>query len=209
MIKINLLKNRGEQTKRSSGTQINYETSIDSVGQEGGGGSGGATKDTVVKIVVLLIWLAGLMAYESYNIGELDSKIAEKNSEKNKLAADIQMKKPIADKARDLQAQLEDLEARIKSIKDLSRIRLREIKAIDFVQNIIPERVWLSSLAINSDKVDFSGGAMSDENLNRFMEALESKSNFKNVILLKAVEQKSKEGTIKVFDITSSLISLD
>ncbi len=204
MIKINLLKKRSDGTAKIRNTQASFDTSADTFAKNVGGQQG-----AVLKIVVMLIWLGGLMAYESYNIGELNTTIAEKNRMKTTLDADIQQKTPIAEKARGLQKQLQDLEARIKAIKDLSRIRLREIKAIDFVQNIIPERVWLTSISIESNKVDFEGGALSDENLNRFIELLESKSNFKNVILLKAIEQKSKEGTIKVFNITSSLMSLD
>lgn len=204
MIKVNLLKKQSGQSTSSGRTQIKYETSVENMTE-----SESLTKGVIFKVIVMLLWAGGLKFYENYNIGNLEALIAEKNQRKLTLDAEIIEKKPVAENARNLQKQLQDLESRILSIKELSRIRLREIKAIDYVQNIIPERVWLTSLEVIGDKVNFEGGAMSDEHLNRFMESLEGKSNFKNAILLKAIEQKSKEGTIKIFNITSSLISAE
>jgi Tfp pilus assembly protein PilN len=202
VIKVNLLRNRGENTSagKTANTEIDYEASYDSGSDESSSG-----KDIILKIILVLIGTGGLMAYESYNIDDLRSQLSVVNQEKTALASELQQKQPIAIKAKELQKQIQDIEARIKAIKDLSKIRLREIKAVDYLQNVIPEKVWLTSLDFKNDSLNIKGGALSDDQLNRFMDSMEGKSYFRNVILLKAVEQKSKEGTIKIFEIGSTL----
>ncbi len=205
MIKINLLKNRGDAAQANTSTStVNYETYFDNGAD---GASGG--KLIFSRLLVMFMATASLMIYEHYNIDNLQSQKTELNAKLNEAKAKLQQKQPLADNALILQKKIQDLEARIRAIKDLSKIRLREIKAIDYIQNVIPERVWLTTLNIDGDKVQIDGGALSDEQLSRFMDAIDGKSFFRNVILLRAVEEKTKEGTVKKFQISSSLTTTE
>jgi type IV pilus assembly protein PilN len=209
MIKVNLLKSRGGNTTtaRSTGTDINYETSFDinaTGNQSAGGGSG-----FITKILFMGIFVGGALAYESYNIGQLQSQLGNLTTQQSTLNAEIEQKKPIAEKARTMQKEILDLEAKIQGIKGLSKIRLREIKAIDFIQNVIPEKVWLTRLNFENDKLTLEGAALADDQLNKFTDALEGKSYFRNVILLKAIERKSTDGTMKIFEISSGLTTTE
>jgi Tfp pilus assembly protein PilN len=205
MIKINLLKNRGTNATRNTGSDLNYETAFNT----DVGSSSSGSKDLLVKILLMFLGVGALVAYESYNIGLLKSRLNEVTTRKNALMQEVQEKSPIAEKARAMQGEILDLESRIKTIKDLSRIRLREIKTVDYIQNVIPERVWLTGVVFAGDKLTLEGSAISDEQLNHFTESLEKKSSFKDVIVLKSVEQKAKDGTIKIFTITLNVLSTD
>jgi len=205
MIKFNLLRDRAAKAAKGTETEINYDTTFET--KVGGDSTG--SRDMLTKIVVLALLTGVLMMYESYNIGELRTKVAQGNAEKKRVETELAQKKPIEAKARELQKQIQDIETRIKAIKDLSKVRLREIKAIDYLQNIIPEKLWFTLLEFDGNSLKIEGGTTSDDQLNRFLDDMESKSIFKNVILLRSIEQKNKEGTIKVFTITSTVGSVD
>ena len=205
MIKVNLLKNRGSgsgTSAKTAATEINYEVSFDEAELDEGANP---ARDALVKIMLILLGTVVVIVYEGYNISGLRDKLSQLNSEKTGLAQELEKKKPIAGKARELQKKILDLEGRIQGIKDLSMIRLREIRAVDYMQNVIPEKVWLTTLDFSQETLKIEGGTLADDELTKFIEALESKSYFKNVILLKAVEEKSDKGTVKVFTITSTL----
>ncbi|MEQ1664180.1 MAG: PilN domain-containing protein, partial [Bdellovibrionales bacterium] len=189
MIKINLLKRRSENTIANAGTEINYETSFDINSTEGKVAS---TKDAFLKILVIIIWAVALFAYESYNINDLKVQLQGIQAKRDTTAAEIDSKKAITSRARELQQQILDLEARIKAIRVLSQIRLREIKSIDYIQNTIPERVWLKSIDLKDGNLQIEGVAAADDQMNKFFDALESKKSFKDVLLAKAIELKGK-----------------
>jgi len=206
MIKINLLKNRGEQTQATSAGEINYETSFDIRTTSG---KTSAAKDVFIKIIVMLMGMAGLFTYESFHISDLRLQLQTITRKKNEAAKEIEQKKPIAAQATVLQKQIQELEGRIKAIRELSTIRLREIKAVDYIQNVIPEKVWLKSLSFDEGDIVIDGFSGSDDQLAQFFTSLESKKSFANVLLTKSVEQKSKDGTVKVFMITAHISSGD
>lgn len=206
MIRINLLKNRGEVTKATAATEVNYDGIYEELSNDEGAKD---PKTTALKVFCMLGALGLLIIYESYNIGQIRGQINDATALKNKLAKEIQEKKPIAEQARDLQKKIQDLEGRITSIKNLSKYRLREIKAIDFIQREIPERVWLTSLDFKDETIKIEGGSITDDELSKFLDSLDGKSYFRDVRLSKAIEEKRKDGTIKVFEILGNLTNTD
>jgi Tfp pilus assembly protein PilN len=209
MIKVNLLRNRAEGNRAPQGTSVTQVDGLTSIEAPTEPMDSSQLKQFAIKFVLILSITGGMMLYESFNIDNLRDQLTNLNKINTDLQAEITKNQPVATKAKELQKKISDLESRIKIIKDLSRTRLREIKALDYIQNVIPEKVWLSSLEFADDKVKIIGDSMADDQLNKFLEQLDGKSYFQNVILLKAVETKSKDGTIKNFEIASSLKATD
>jgi Tfp pilus assembly protein PilN len=208
MMKINLLKSRGSSgntaTVRATSTDINYDTAFDAGTLESPRGA-----NAFSKILFMGIFVVGAMIFESFNISQLQSQLSGLTTQKTTLLAEIDEKKPVAEKARTLQKEILDLEAKISGIRGLSKIRLREIKAIDYIQNVIPEKLWLTHLVFDGDQLKIEGASLSDNDLNKFTDSLDGKSYFRNVILLKSVEQKAKEGSLKIFEISSGLTTTE
>ncbi len=206
MIKVNLLRNRAEGTQATNSTQIDGLTALEAPAETM---DGSEVREVALKLVVILICTAGLWGYETYNVDSLKETKRQLDQQISAMQTEIQEKQPIATKAKELQKKISNLEGRIKVIKDLSKTRLREIKVVDYIQSVIPEKLWLTTLDIRDEKVKLEGSTMSDDQLNKFIELLDGKSYFQNVILLKAVEMKTKEGTTKSFEISSSLRATD
>ena len=164
-------------------------------------------KANATKILLMLIWVAGLFTYQKINITSLEGSLARAQMEARDLDQQITQHQAEADQAKKMQKDVEELKHRIKIVKDLSKTRLREIKAIDYIQNNIPDKLWLNSLTIKANHLELFGSTLTDDQLNRFLDSLEqNKASFKNVLLLKAVDQNdSKMGTLKSFEISSDI----
>lgn len=205
MIKVNLLKNRGSVAENT--TQMDFEMTVQASDKLGLGT--GTSSDSLLKIVILLIPALLLYGYEKYNISQLEEKRTSISMRLQSLTSEIDSNKPVVQKAKEMQKEIKELEERIILIKNLSKVRLREIKAIDYLQNVIPDKVWFSELDFKDTNFEAKGFSVSDEALNRFIEGLEGKSFFRNVILRQSVDQKTKTGTIKSFHFSSQLAATD
>ena len=193
MIKVNLLKSQsGRGSEDFGATHVNI----------GGGAVGKAEQIQLVKnIIIVLIPTFVLIAYEWYNVDILtkqrDNIGLKLKSTEQKLSKVTSEMKLYAD----VEQEAKILEDKISILRDLSRIRLREVKALDFLQSVTPEAVWFSSVVYKDLKFVFRGFAITDDALTLFMRELSNSAYFENAILMKATEEKKAEGTVKVFEI--------
>ena len=75
------------------------------------------------------------------------------------------------------------------------------------MQNLIPERVWLKTLNYKSGAVSITGYALSEDALNSFVERLENRSEFDDVILLKTADASVGKGVVKSFSLSMALVT--
>lgn len=204
MIKVNLLKNRGTVTE--SGTQFDFNTPLEFDKEKGGPAT---PAESLVKVIIVFLFPLLLWGYESYNVGQLTTQYTGVQARLQELQAEVDKNQPIIQKATKMQTEIKELEDRISIIKNLSKIRLREIKAIDFLQNVMPEKVWFQELEFKGNTFRVIGFAVTNDSLNKFIEAIDGKSYFRNVILMQSSDQKTKSGTIKGFVIGSNLVDSD
>lgn len=201
MIKVNLLRNRGSHTQ-TSGTAtdfeaesaIQFDTGIEAEGP-----------NAFVKLAVMALATIGLITYEWYNIGQLQKEQASINTQLSAITAEIAQLQPQVEEAQKLQKEYLDFKNKINLIKDMGRVRLREIRAMDHLQNIIPEKAWFSRLAFEEGRFTAEGVAANDQVLDALLDGIRRHSAFKDVLLAKAIEQKTPQGTLKSFVITSNL----
>jgi Tfp pilus assembly protein PilN len=184
------------------------------VADMGGGFEGGdfdldagprVSNDAIIKILVMLIWVVGLYVYEWVNIDSLTTRNNQIQAQVNALTEEANKLRPEVEKSKGLQKEGNDLERKITLVKELGALRLREIRAVDHLQNIIPERVWFSSFRFSQGKFQVEGVSANDQDLDKLLDGLRSYPTFQDVLLLRAVETKSKQGTMKSFSITSNL----
>jgi Tfp pilus assembly protein PilN len=207
MIKVNLNKTRADLTQA---TRVEYQTTVDnsfSVDSDGSPNAVGA--GALLKFLVMGIGIVGLYGFESMNISNLNEQTATFRAQLSTLDQQIQTNEPLAAQAETRQKEILAIESRIEAIKVLAKERLREIKVIDYIQNVLPERIWLRNFEFKESTLRLEGGAIGDDDLKQFIENLEGKLYFKNVVLLQSIENKSATGTVKNFVLTSSLITKD
>lgn len=206
MIRVNLARNRVSDHQATSKTAA-YGTSFSS--------SSSDSRDALVKVALLLLPVLGLMLYENQTIHALNAEQIRLQNEVNKINQEAQAKAKEIETVKDIEVQAKELDDKLKILKTLSRLRLREVKTLDFVQNAIPEKVWLKSLMYEADKdkVDqgkfvINGLAVSTEDLTDFVKRLEESAYMSDVIVMKNQEvspSSSRKVLLRDFNFTAQV----
>jgi type IV pilus assembly protein PilN len=196
MIKINLASSTGT----SSGISA-------SLGLSGGGDLGGdeTRREALKKILIILLPAVGLFAYEQQNIpgkisrlNQMNTALVEAQTFNSKAAASVaEIKKFKEDEA--------VIESRIAALQKISKDRHREIRVLDLLQSVIPEKAWLTKIGILPEKVTIAGMAMSDYEVSSFMESLTKSAFLMDVNLVNSTEVLQDGVTLKKFEITCLL----
>lgn len=204
MIKVNLLKNESstKAAKSFTFTSMNLKDMFTSVSP---GASGLEPVRVVINGVIILSATVGLYMYERYNRNNLALELATLTSQTAKLAEVLKKKKEEANESEPMKKKARELSTKIDIVTRLSKVRLREIKALDFIQSVIPERIWFKTLVLKTGDLTIKGSAISDDDLTQFVRYLENNSMFRNVLLLQAKEEQTKEGSVKVFEIAARM----
>lgn len=162
-------------------------------------------RDAVVNGLMLVVFPILLMFYEQHHIDQLNLQLRQTQSALSVKETTLQEKKAEAAKSGELKEKAKELANKIEILKKLAKIRLREIRALDFIQNNIPEKVWLSEMVFKEGQLKLKGRSMTDDDLTNFVNSLENSKYFTNVLLLQAREERLKEAALKTFEVSCNL----
>lgn len=197
MIRVNLARNRAQSGEQ--GTTANFSA--------GSSDSGDSSEQKVAlkNLFLLFVGIGCLVIYEKYNVFTLNDSRMILVQEYSQLEQQLAKDKESLDRYKTSEADAKTLEDKLAIIKKLSRTRLREVKALDYIQEIIPDKVWLKQLNMDQEVVKISGYSMLDEDLSNFIQTLDKSAFFQEVLLTQAQEVASKSGSYKQFDISARL----
>lgn len=194
--------------------KINLATSKVSSMPLGGAGAGlgvefvdesDTRKNAMKRILIIMLGPLALFLYENQNI---PGKMNELQSKSQVLAELQAYNAKQADSVAEIKKFKEDealIESRISALEKIAKDRQREIRVLDLLQNVIPEKAWLSRLEINPDRVNIQGMAMSDFEVSSFLEAL-TKSVFLMDVNLVSSNEVTEDGVVlKRFEISCLL----
>jgi len=176
-------------------------TSAANLDDEGANLNAELRRQMLMKVLLLLAAPVGLWGYEQVTLPDLavavrqnQAKVVELKEYNSKAAHSVsEIKGFKEDQAK--------IQARIASLDQITKNRFREIKILDLVQQIIPEKVWLTRIASNAGKFSLSGYAVSDFEVSSFMEFLSKSVYFLDVNLISSKESVIDGVTLKQFDI--------
>lgn len=198
MIKINLASN----TVSAGGGSIGASLGISS---DSFMGADEIRKEALKRLVLLLIGPLALYIYENQNV---PGKVAELNS-KNQILAELQTyNAKAADSVAEIKKFKEDealMEARISALEKISKDRQREIRVLDLLQTVIPEKAWLTRIQVNPTRVNIQGLALSDFEVSQFLEALTKSVFLMDVNLVSSSETVTDGVSLKKFEISCLL----
>ncbi|MEN0058247.1 MAG: PilN domain-containing protein [Bdellovibrio sp.] len=199
MIKINLA------SSAATGIAPNMSAPLSSGGEVFSGGPEETRKEALKRLVLLLVGPLALYIYESQNIptllGALNVKrqaLSELESYNAKAAASVaEIKKFKEDEAL--------IETRISALEKISRDRQREVRVLDLLQTVIPEKAWLTRVQINPDRLNIQGMALTDFEVSTFLDALTRSVFLMDVNLVSSSEVVQEGVTLKRFEISCLL----
>lgn len=199
MIKVNLLRSRAES--------VGEETFAISSSQGGAASSLSKSEQIEVlkKLAVASLATVCLFVYEWYNVDIQSQKARKAQAEVRDVERRLKAVKDELDNYKDVQQESKILEDKISILKALSKVRLREVKSLDFLQSITPEAVWYQKVEYKDKVFKLDGFAITDDALSQLIKELESSIYFTDVILMKASEAKQDSGTVKAFQIQANI----
>ncbi len=163
------------------------------------------TPDILLKLAVTILPLLGIIGYDYYADGQRQRALAVASAELQEAKVKLASLKPQVDAVMKFQENKKQLQAKIDIIRALSKERVKNVKALDALQNIIPVKTWLTRIEIKESRVVMEGLATEDVEISNFMQGLEESVFFAKVILKGVTSDRSKEGVNKKFSIETSL----
>jgi type IV pilus assembly protein PilN len=158
-------------------------------------------KQLAFRLLAIIACVGVLWYYEHNELSLKQQKLAEVNSQ----IAEVQAKKqkfgdagPIVEK---YNKQKELLAAQIKILEGITVNRLREVKLLDAIQSIIPQKAWLESVTSEKGKVKMKGYAPDADTVNNLFRQLENNVLFSQVQQTTNVDQDVPEmGLMRRFE---------
>jgi Tfp pilus assembly protein PilN len=201
MIRVNLLKNFSGATVSPTGTIAPSATSIETFEVRGDG----FTPDLLVKCALLVVPLILIISFDYYEINQRQYTLATATSELAQAKQKLESLKPQVEAVTKFKENKKQLQTKIDVIRNISKERLKNVKALDALQSIIPAKVWLNKLTLKDNHVTMDGSAIEDSDVATFMQGLEESVFFAGVILKSVESEKSKEGVYKKFSLEMNL----
>lgn len=189
MIKINLGKTRLESIEAMETSEsVSSNSNIREVG---------------VKILVLFLGVGALMFYEGQNLDKINASLARSNSELMQIQAELQTKTEELAGMASIESDAKALEDKLSLLKRLSRLRLREVKSLDYIQSIVPQRIWLVGLEMQGESLTIIGRGSNEEDVSMFVKRLEAGGYFSDVILIKDSTLVADGQSVREFEISA------
>ncbi|MBX9769119.1 MAG: PilN domain-containing protein [Bdellovibrionales bacterium] len=204
MIRINLLREgiRGSSSERT----VAASSSSFSVGS-GGALLGGVTNvaELFIKITLFFVPMIGTMVYENIVLSQKREDVVKLEAENAKLVQETEGLDPQIKAARKLEEEKNRLQSQIEIIKKLSKERLNNVRALSAIQDVIPQKVWLTSLKFEKEKVELKGLSQDRTEVTDFTNALDTSIYFQDVDLKYIQQEMGKEGSLQKFEATAKL----
>lgn len=198
MIKVNLLRQTGPRGSSKAGTFVNMQVP----------NMNSSAKPLLMRLMAVVIPIVGAYVFGSYNISVINSEIQALNTKLTTFDQQIGAIRPELDLIEQLSAEKNKLTTEITNFKSLSKKRYHFAKALDAIQTLIPEKVWLVKVSFKNSTVVAEGRAPEDQFVSSFMENLEQSSVFSNVTWIDSREVNEPQGIVKLFNIQFNMENL-
>ncbi len=197
MIKINLLRNLG---------MTQGGASLEAAGAAGGGGgaamslSDDAQKQVALKVAAFLVLPIALYIYEYFNLTSLQEALIQQQQKVQQIQAEKSKYGDTGPRVERFNKEKARVEKEIEAVRNLARVRLREVKALDALQSLMPNRTWVKKVSIEGNVVKLEGYSSSETGVTEFIRALENSVSFSRVEPKSTVQENLASGPVKRFE---------
>lgn len=182
MIKVNLL------------TSTNRTLNASSDFQESPADQKEIQKQGLVKLILILIPVLGLYAYEFQNIPTLAAERARLQSTLSTLKSYNSRAEASVREVKNFKQGEEKIQKRIEALEKLSKSRTNEIKILKLLGDVIPARAWLNSVVIGQGRANIVGLALTNSDVNGFADRLKSNILVADLQLVRIAEERIDNG---------------
>ena len=151
----------------------------------------------VLKIVIrLVLCCAGtvvLMQVEKRNLQKLGAQRNAANNEHNQLKNNMQAVQKEIEGFDYLKGRSLEFTNKLIIMEGIVHRRLKVIRGLDQIQDVIPQNVWLERVNFNGNKLVLNGFSSTNKQVQTFIESMEKTNVFLRVVL----DRVSEQGALK------------
>jgi len=149
-------------------------------------------------LIVPALVLAGTFFFHTTVAG----KITRLNAETQKANADIERLKKEIGEVEKFKARKAELQKKVDIISNLQTGRVGPVRFFDAISAAIPEKCWIDTLNIQTERVTLSGVALNNHTIANFMTALGQSGRFRDVVLGAAEQTRVANLKLVRFNLT-------
>ena len=187
MIKVNLLRNVGT-------TQVGGITSAGEVVPSNVG------RQIFTKVFCMLLFPIALIGYEKFNISVLNSEYAQNEAKIKEVEKARSKYGDVGPKVERYTKERKHVDEQLAVVRKLARTRLRDVKALDALQSLVPEQTWFQKVSIDENNVKLYGYTMSEDGISILIRALENSPFFSQVEPKSTSQENLAAGPAKKFE---------
>ena len=152
----------------------------------------------VVFVAASLVFTADLI--KASELTELEDTFSELK------AQNVQLQKRIG-KIKDLDKLRTDVERKLELVEELQKGRFYALVTLNKLATVIPENVWLQSIATKEGTITISGLGESNKAVANFMRALDKEAIFSNIALSKITRTNVGNIPVRSFSLTMNRVT--
>ena len=190
MIKINLNRTRVSNADESIATQLDDVKF--------------SSRDVILKILLICAGIAGLMVYEKQNLEAINSDVVALNAQAELMRQAVATRGAELTNLKDIEPQAQALNDKLRILREFSKLRLEQLQSLDYLQSVIPDRVWLKSVVFENKRYQILGNSVETVDLSDFQRKLEGGAYFGDVIVVQDRDRPVVGGgKIREFEISA------
>lgn len=124
------------------------------------------------RLVLVLIGPLGLYLYENSQIPEFKNQISQIQVKIADLKQFNDKKKGLAEEIKKFEEDQAKLNTQMNFMKQITNDKINELKLFKYLQDNIPESVWVNKLELKGTELSLSAEGDVDSDINRFIEKL-------------------------------------
>lgn len=204
MIKVNLLYDRSTTKKAEGVAPPTFDNSTafkDIFGDEGGAKQSDGQLASVFKILLMLVFTAGLYFYERQQVKANQSQISTKQVEINELKSLLETKQKVVADLDQLKKRFADERRFIEDTRQRLIKRMHFIRGLDSIQTAVVPNLWLTDVTYGQSVFSINGQALYKSDLDSFYENLNRVPFFDKAIIVKDSKSKTQNAAAFEFSI--------
>lgn len=192
MIRVNLLRNTGLAAGAAPASFA------EAVGPE-------AKRLIAAKLVLIALFPLAIFIIEQVHLNELEEAQAQARAKMQKLQAEKAKFGDAGPKVERYTKEKAVVDKHLEVIRTIARARLREVKALDAIQTLMPPKTWLRKLTFEGNLVRLEGFSSSDNGMVELVKSLESSPYFSRVESKGMSQESTPNGLVKRFELEFSV----
>lgn len=145
--------------------------------------------NVIIRLIICCAGTVVLMQYEQANLRKLETQRNSANNEYIKLQNQVKgIQKEIGGFGY-LKEKSVEFTNKLSIMEGVVQKRLKVIRGLDHIQDVIPKKVWLNRVNFNKNKLILNGFSSTNKQVQDFIESMEKTNIFERVVLDKVSEQ--------------------